>query len=58
MFAAAVSALALAGVTLVSPSTASLLCAGAISGLAVGVLALGRLKQWQSGDTERSPTAS
>ncbi|WP_327588865.1 hypothetical protein OHA25_18880 [Nonomuraea sp. NBC_00507] len=58
MFAAAVSALALAGVTLVSPSTASLLCAGAISGLAVGVLALGRLKQWQSGDADRSPTAS
>jgi hypothetical protein len=45
VFAAAVSALALTGVTVVSPSTASMLCAGAISGLAIGVLALGRLKR-------------
>ncbi|TMR09892.1 hypothetical protein ETD86_41745 [Nonomuraea turkmeniaca] len=58
VFATTVSALALAGVTLVTPSTASMLCAGAISGLAVGVLALGRLKRWQSGDADRSLTAS
>lgn len=43
VFATAVSALALTGITLVSPSTASVLCAGAISGLAVAALVLGRL---------------
>ncbi|MEV0387654.1 hypothetical protein [Nonomuraea sp. NPDC050643] len=42
--ATAVSALAVAGVTPVSPSTASILCAGAISGLAIAVLALGWIK--------------
>lgn len=47
-FATAVSALALAGVTVVSPSTASMLCAGAISGLAIAVLALGRFGRWPS----------
>ncbi|TMR95496.1 hypothetical protein [Nonomuraea basaltis] len=52
-FATAVSALALAGVTLVSPSTASMLCAGAISGLGIAALALGRSKRWPS---RRSPT--
>ncbi|MFC4122360.1 hypothetical protein [Nonomuraea zeae] len=39
--ATAVSALALAGITLVTPSTASILCAGAISGLAILALVLG-----------------
>jgi hypothetical protein len=43
VFATAVSALALTGITLVSPSTASVLCAGAISGLAIAALVLGRL---------------
>lgn len=38
---AIVSALALFDITIVSPSTASVLCAGAISGLAIGALALG-----------------
>jgi hypothetical protein len=40
---AIVSVLAVAGVTSVSPSTASVLCAGAVSGLAIGALALARL---------------
>ncbi|MEV4106793.1 hypothetical protein [Nonomuraea sp. NPDC049695] len=42
--AVAVSALASAGITVVSPSIASLLCAAAISGLGVAALALGTLK--------------
>ncbi|MGP3957581.1 hypothetical protein ACTWPT_16395 [Nonomuraea sp. 3N208] len=54
VFAAAVSALALIGITFVSPSTASMLCAGAISGLALAVLALGRLKRWRADDADRS----
>ncbi|MER5998926.1 hypothetical protein ABT120_10160 [Nonomuraea angiospora] len=49
--ATAVSALALAGVEPVSPSTASVLCAGAISGLAIASLMLGRLK----GSPRRAP---
>ncbi|MEU6780654.1 hypothetical protein ABZ912_15745 [Nonomuraea angiospora] len=49
--ATAVSALALAGVELVSPSTASVLCAGAISGLGIASLMLGRLK----GSSSRAP---
>ncbi|MBT2230918.1 hypothetical protein [Nonomuraea sp. NEAU-A123] len=40
---AIVSGLALFGITIVSPSTASVLCAGAISGLAIGALTLGTL---------------
>jgi hypothetical protein len=40
---ALVSGLALFGITIVSPSTASVLCAGAISGLAIGALTLGTL---------------
>ncbi|MEU7858982.1 hypothetical protein [Nonomuraea sp. NPDC049141] len=40
---AIVSGLALFGITVVSPSTASVLCAGAISGLAIGALTLGTL---------------
>ncbi|MBF8188540.1 hypothetical protein ITP53_22995, partial [Nonomuraea sp. K274] len=43
-FATAVSALAATGITIVSPSTASLLCAAAISGLAFTALALGITK--------------
>ncbi|MEV1169624.1 hypothetical protein [Nonomuraea sp. NPDC049784] len=42
--AGAVSALTLAGITVVTPSTASLLCAAAVSGLAIAALALGTLK--------------
>ncbi|MET7328722.1 hypothetical protein [Nonomuraea sp. NPDC005650] len=49
--ATAVSALALAGITLVSPSTASVLCAGAISGLAIAALTL----SWLKGSPERTP---
>ncbi|WP_188192495.1 hypothetical protein [Nonomuraea sp. SYSU D8015] len=44
-FATGVSALAPVGVTFVSPSTASMLCAGAISGLAIAALTLGRLSR-------------
>ncbi|MEU7747714.1 hypothetical protein [Nonomuraea sp. NPDC049158] len=40
---AIVSTLALFDITIVSPSTASVLCAGAISGLAIGALTLGTL---------------
>jgi hypothetical protein len=40
---AIISALALFDITIVSPSTASVLCAGAISGLAIGALTLGTL---------------
>ncbi|MFC4012267.1 hypothetical protein ACFOY2_33885 [Nonomuraea purpurea] len=43
--AIAVSALALTGITVVDPSTASVLCAGAISGLALTALALGRIQR-------------
>ncbi|MEW1838253.1 hypothetical protein AB0392_09885 [Nonomuraea angiospora] len=49
--ATAVSALALAGLEPVSPSTASVLCAGAVSGLAIASLVLGRLK----GSPRRAP---
>ncbi|MGP4095844.1 hypothetical protein [Nonomuraea sp. KM90] len=42
--ATAVSALAVAGLTPVSASTASVLCAGAISGLAIATLVLGRIQ--------------
>ncbi|MFF4619600.1 hypothetical protein [Nonomuraea jabiensis] len=49
--ATAVSALALAGIEPVSPSTASLLCAGGVSGLAIASLMLGRLK----GPSRRAP---
>ncbi|MFI7126309.1 hypothetical protein ACIBQ1_11495 [Nonomuraea sp. NPDC050153] len=52
--ATAVSALALAGITLVSPSTASVLCAGAISGLAITALTL----SWLKGSSGRTPTPS
>ncbi|MEV6156276.1 hypothetical protein AB0L53_38620 [Nonomuraea sp. NPDC052129] len=51
---AIVSALALFGITIVSPSTASVLCAGAISGLAIGALTLGTLLRPQT----RSPHTS
>ncbi|MCK2213066.1 hypothetical protein MF672_004530 [Actinomadura sp. ATCC 31491] len=43
-FATAVSALAVAGLTPVSPSIASVICAGAVSGPALGALVLGRLR--------------
>ncbi|HEX4814777.1 MAG TPA: hypothetical protein VFV66_18710 [Nonomuraea sp.] len=56
-FATVVSGLALVGVTLVTPSTASLLCAGAISGLAIAALALGRLTRRPSGH-QPNPDAS
>ncbi|MEU8143590.1 hypothetical protein [Nonomuraea sp. NPDC048901] len=51
---AIISALALFGITIVSPSTASVLCAGAISGLAIGALTLGTLLRPQT----HSPNAS
>ncbi|MFI7147635.1 hypothetical protein ACIBO2_22180 [Nonomuraea sp. NPDC050022] len=51
---AIVSALALFGITIVSPSTASVLCAGAISGLAIVALTLGTLLHPQT----HSPNAS
>ncbi|MEV4017037.1 hypothetical protein AB0J35_41745 [Nonomuraea angiospora] len=51
--ATAVSALALAGIEPVSPSTASVLCAGAVSGLAIASLMLGRLK----GSSRRAPAS-
>ncbi|MEV1247358.1 hypothetical protein [Nonomuraea sp. NPDC049750] len=51
---AIVSALALFGITIVSPSTASVLCAGAISGLAIVALTLGTLLRPQT----HSPNAS
>jgi hypothetical protein len=41
---AIISGLALFGITIVSPSTASVLCAGAISGLAITALTLGLLR--------------
>ncbi|MEV0229911.1 hypothetical protein [Nonomuraea sp. NPDC050786] len=54
--AVAVSAPASAGVNVVSPSTASLLCAAAVSGLGIAALALGTLKA-PPGRTPRVPSS-
>ncbi|MFI6391194.1 hypothetical protein [Nonomuraea sp. NPDC050540] len=43
-FSAVVSGLALAGITVAGPSTASVLAAGAVSGLGIGALALARIR--------------
>ncbi|MEU4231706.1 hypothetical protein AB0F17_46050 [Nonomuraea sp. NPDC026600] len=58
---AIVSGLALFGITIVSPSTASVLCAGAISGLAIGALTLGTLlprTQRHAADQSPGPIAT